>query len=267
MPKFTLLVGSLATASMAFAGWLFTSPGVPDQPRYLTAPVTELSPLTPEERQLLTEVVQDNQGLQTLSVQADVVLKRPKKVSLTAEFAAERPGRSRVLLRSWFYLECDAGSDGEHVWYWFRRKDPEHVFQVPYAQAEAAGFLDPVWLTECLGMRRLDPAKATLGKVGPYLVWRQPEGDGVKVTAVDGDSKLIVGSYLYNAANELVSFSEVLDHVRVAGRTLPKRVVTGWPEREMFTLWSLKEYTVNQPIDAGRWQVPAHGALVPGETE
>jgi hypothetical protein len=268
-PSLILCLVFLAdVAASLTAFWLLTSqsvPHVPLQPVRLQELTTRLGPVGAAERKLIDEINDANRAINTLTAKAEVVLARREKrtTRLSAEFFGEQPRRSRIVLRSWFGLECDFGSDDEHAWYWFKRRDPDHVYRGPYEQAAAGGLLDPVWVKDALGLVQIDPSQLTAGKEGDCLVLVNRRNGITRAMAIDEKRKLIVGNYLYDSQGHLVAFSEVQEHEKVGDHILPRVIAIGRPQEDTYTLWYFRDYRVNEPIDASRWEIPGHGTEMP----
>ena len=267
MPNFTLLIGFLAAATLALMGYANlrspAGPDIPDRPAFLPEPVTELGPLSHEQRKLVDEINRAHAGLHTLSARADLILRiRGKTVRLLAEASAEASRRSRFAFRSWFGLESEVGSTDAHYWSWFKRKDPDHIYQGAYEQSATAGFLNPVWLKEALGLQHLDAKGARIGRQGPYLVLVRPQGGRTRATALDPAAKRIVGNYLYQAEGQLLAFTEAKHFVSVSGCALPRVLAMGWPGEDTYIWWQVTDHRLNDPLDEQLWSVPAHGHIV-----
>jgi hypothetical protein len=164
----------------------------------------------------------------------------PSVPILQADLALERPYRFRMRaeLTGFTGPELDLGGNDEMLWLWFRRGQPPAVYYVrrdQYAASAARSVLpvEPEWLTEAIGIVRLDPMGVHEGPypcgVGRLEVRSRVMSSGVELTkrtVIDDAYGWVLEQHLYDPTGRLLASARSSQHrfYPQAGVSLPHRV-------------------------------------------
>lgn len=159
---------------------------------------------------------------------------------LTANIAAERPGRVRITAGTALTgQEMDVGSNDQQFWMWVRRNEPPAVYFCRHEQFAGSAIRDmmpiePAWLLAALGMVDVDPASVYDGPL--------PRGDGTveirswlpsasgnlsRVTVIDATRAFVVEQHVYDPTGQTLLASAVAEshaYYPTEQVSLPQRV-------------------------------------------
>jgi hypothetical protein len=159
---------------------------------------------------------------------------------LTANIAAERPGRVRLTAGTTLTgQEMDLGSNEQLFWMWVRRNEPPAVYFCRHDQFANSAIremmpIEPVWLLSALGMVDIDPASVYDGPL--------PHGDGTveirswlpssagtlhRVTVIDASRAWVIEQHVYDPSGQTLLASAIAESHRYYPAeqvSLPQRV-------------------------------------------
>ncbi len=192
---------------------------------------------------------------------------------LSGSIAAERPRRFR--LRAVTTLtgpEVDLGSNEERFWVWARRNEPAGIFTARHDQfatspARQQMPIDPLWLSEALGLPSLDPSASYQGPFphgnGTIEIRAQvstPTGLVTKVYMVDRRTAQVREQHLYDAAGSLTAsaLAKRFYYDAISGASLPEEVEIRVPAAQLTLKIHTGPIVVNAPLieSSQLWQMP-----------
>jgi hypothetical protein len=200
--------------------------------------------------------------------------------SLSAQIAVENPKNFRMVISSTLTgPEADLGSNGERLWFWTRRSQPELIYTARHDQLhQLRGRVplpfQPEWLMEVLGVVPIDASTITArkpveGQRLVRLISDQTSLDGQPVRrqiVVDTCRGHIVAHELFDASDQLIARATLGDY-RVdapGGVAVPHKLDVKWPSAQMAMSMSLRRVDVNpQVMPASLWQLPENRNSTP----
>lgn len=190
---------------------------------------------------------------------------------LSANLAAAKGQRLRLVVSSVIGNEVDLGSNDEVVWFWSKREQPHNLYYVSHEQLEQAREqmqipFEPGWLLEALGLEPIDSTGLSLK--------RNPDGRHVELVS---NHRLAGGQTFQKVAVVDVLIGQTVEH-RLSdelGRPLAKaklsdfrrvpksdivianRVELDWPMTKMRLTLNLGRVEVNpSSIPKQIWELP-----------
>lgn len=194
---------------------------------------------------------------------------------LTANIAAERPGRVRITGGTAITgQELDVGSNDELFWMWVRRNQPPGVYFCRHDQFANSAIrrmmpVEPAWLLSALGMTELDPAQVidgpTPGNAGTVeLRSVMPSASGTlqRVTVIDARRAWVVGQYVYDPSGQTLLASAVAEshqYYPAEQVSLPQRISLTLPTAGLAMKIDLGRVQINRLAgDRNQlWAMPA----------
>jgi hypothetical protein len=263
---------------------LFASTGASCHRPMMLSPFAPVGPVAPQvlpdgatREQIVAAVNQNSARIHSLtatgaSITVPDTLNLP---ILTANIAAERPGRIRLTAGTALTgQEMDLGSNEQLFWMWVRRNDPPAVYYCRHDQFANSAIrqmmpIEPVWLLAALGMVDIDPASVYDGPL--------PHGDGTieirswlpsasgtlhRVTVIDASRAWVVAQYVYDPSGQTLLASAVAESHRyypVQQVSLPQRVSLRLPTAGLAMNIDLGAVEINQLAgDPNQlWSMPA----------
>lgn len=173
----------------------------------------------------------------------------------------ERPKRFR-LQASLLSPEVDLGSNDELFWVWINRSPDKAVL---FARHEAFARspvrqqmpLDPLWVTEALGLVQLDPLAQYEGPVarptGELEIRTRvstPQGELVRTYAVHASYGWVLEQRIQDSAGQILASARASRHRYDpnVGVALPQYVEMSIPPAELALSLSVGAYRFNQPV-------------------
>jgi hypothetical protein len=194
---------------------------------------------------------------------------------LTANIAAERPGRVRITAGTALTgQELDVGSNDEVFWMWVRRNQPPGVYFCRHDQFANSAIrrmmpVEPAWLLSALGMTELDPAQVvdgplprSDGTVELRSVMPSASGTLQRVTVIDARRAWVVGQYVYDPSGQTLLASAVAEsheYYPAEQVSLPQRISLQLPTAGMALKIDMGQVQINQLAgDPNQlWAMPA----------
>jgi hypothetical protein len=194
---------------------------------------------------------------------------------LTANIAAERPGRIRLTAGTALTgQEMDLGSNEQVFWMWVRRNEPPAVYYCRHDQFANSAIrqmmpIEPVWLLSALGMVDVDPASVYEGPVPSrdgtveIRAWL-PSSSGTlhRVLVIDAGTACVREQHVYDPSGQTLLASAVAESHRYYPDqqiSLPQRVSLRLPTSGLALKIDLGAVEINRPAgDPNQlWTMPA----------
>jgi hypothetical protein len=278
-PKANIAAASLITALALFAG-----SGASCQRPLLLSPFAPVGPAAPQvlapgatRDQIVAAVNQNSARIRSLTATgASITIPDTMNLPLlTANIAAERPGRVRITAGTALSgQELDLGSNDERFWIWIRRNQPPGVYFCRHDQFGNSAIrqmmpVEPTWLLSALGMVDIDPATVFEGPT--------PCGDGKvelrtwlpscsgtlnRVMVIDAARAWVVEQHVYDQSGQKLLASAVAESHRYYETlqvSLPQRISIKLPTAGLDLKIDMGSVQINQLAgDPNQlWSMPA----------
>lgn len=237
-----LFAGSGASCQRPLTFSPFASAG-PPAPQVLPAGATR--------EQIIAAVNQNSSRVRSLTTtSASITIPDTMNLPiLTANIAAERPGRVRITAGTAITgQEMDIGSNDELFWIWVRRNQPPAVYFCRHNQFAQSAIrqmmpIEPAWLLSAMGMTEIDPASVVDGPL--------PRSDGTveirsllpsasgtlqRVTVIDARRAWVVEQHVYDPSGRTLLASAVAEthqYYPIEQVSLPQRISLRLPTAGM----------------------------------
>jgi hypothetical protein len=194
---------------------------------------------------------------------------------LTANIAAERPGRVRITAGTAITgQEMDVGSNDQLFWMWVRRNQPPAVYYCRHDQFANSAIrqmmpVEPAWLLSAMGMTEIDPASVIDGPLptsGGTVEIRStlPSASGMlqRVTVIDARRAWVVAQYVYDPTGQTllaVAIAESHQYYPAEQVSLPQRISLQLPTAGLKLKIDMGTVQINQLAgDSSQlWAMPA----------
>jgi hypothetical protein len=259
-------LASLMTALALFAGSgancqrpLTMNPFGPPDP---AAPQVLLAGATRD--QIIAAVNQNSARIHSLSATgASITIPDTMNLPiLTANIAAERPGRFRLTAGTAITgQEIDLGSNDQLFWMWVRRNQPPAVYFCRHDQFANSAIrqmmpIEPAWLLAALGMVDIDPASVYDGPLArgdgkvEIRSWL-PSASGrlTRVMVIDASRAWVVEQHVYDPSGQTLIASAVTESHRYYPAeqvSLPQRISLRLPTAGLAMKIDLGTVQINQ---------------------
>jgi len=194
---------------------------------------------------------------------------------LTANIAAERPGRVRITAGTAITgQEMDLGSNDQLFWMWVRRNQPPAVYFCrldQYANSAIRQMMpvEPSWLLSAIGMTEIDPAQVvdgplprSDGTVEIRSIMPSASGNLQRVTVIDAGTAWVVEQYVYDPSGRTLLASAVAEshqYYPAEQVSLPRRIALRLPTAGLALKIDLGTVQINQLAGdpSQLWAMPA----------
>jgi hypothetical protein len=194
---------------------------------------------------------------------------------LTANIAAERPGRVRITAGTAITgQEMDLGSNDQLFWMWVRRNDPPAVYFCRHDQFANSAIrqmmpVEPAWLLSAMGMTEIDPASVidgpsprSDGTVEIRSLMPSASGNLQRLTVIDARRAWVVGQYVYDPSGRTllaVAIAESHQYYPAEQVSLPQRISLQLPTAGLSLKIDMGTVQINQLAGdpAQLWTMPA----------
>ncbi len=268
MAGVALFAGSGASCQrpMPFSPFAATGPAAP-----------QVLPEVATREQIIAAVNQNSSRVRSITATgASITI--PDTLSLpilTANIAAERPGRVRITAGTAITgQEMDLGSNDELFWMWVRRNQPPAVYYCRHDQFANSAIrqmmpIEPAWLLSAMGMTEIDPASLVDGPLprGDGTVEirsTQPSASGVlqRVTVIDARRAWVIEQHVYDPTGQTLLASAVAEshqYYPAEQVSLPRRISLRLPTAGMALKIDMGTVQINQLAGepSQLWSMPA----------
>lgn len=237
------------------------------KPGYLIqGSASELSPAVAEVVNLVSKVNQHNSNVRTFECKdVDISIKNKQLIKVNAVIRYEKDKLLRMLVSSFLGKELDIGSNESIFWFWSRRMNPPALYFAHYEDLSITGLktpFHPIWMKSTLGFDNVDINLAFARKRGENweIISSTHNLRGspvVRVTIIDPNKLSIIGHYIYEHGNIVVS-SEVYEHILIGSHYVPKKMVIKWYEEDITMRWTLNDPKINTIIPSASWVMPQY---------
>jgi hypothetical protein len=194
---------------------------------------------------------------------------------LTANIAAERPGRVRITAGTAITgQELDLGSNDELFWMWVRRNQPPAVYYCRHDQFANSAIrqmmpVEPAWLLSAMGMTEIDPANVidgplptSGGMVELRSIMPSSSGNLQRVTVIDARRAWVVAQYVYDPTGQTllaVAIAESHQYYPAEQVSLPQRISLQLPTAGLKLKIDMGTVQINQLAGdpSQLWTMPA----------
>jgi hypothetical protein len=194
---------------------------------------------------------------------------------LTANIAAERPGRVRITAGTAITgQEMDLGSNDQLFWMWVRRNQPPAVYYCRHDQFANSAIrqmmpIEPSWLLSAMGMTEIDPASVVDGPLprGDGTVEirsTMPSASGVlqRVTVIEARRAWVIEQHVYDPTGQTLLASAVAEthqYYPIEQVSLPQRISLRLPTAGLALKIDMGTVQINQLSgDSSQlWTMPA----------
>lgn len=192
-------------------------------------------------------------GGQTIGVSASLYCQQPRNFRMRAK----KPAIGTPA--------ADIGSNQDEFWYWISEDKPPDLYHCSYSDLSRGIRLpfpvEPEWVMEALGMRRIDPARTENYSIevrGKFIELTEKAtssaGQPIKKVTIfnngnaGGTTPQIVGYRAYDAQGKLTC-QATIDRVQrdPTGAVVPHKALFEWPAQKLKLKMTLDEVTVNNP--------------------
>ena len=210
-------------------------------------PAPQVLPEAATREQIIAAVNQNSSRVRSLTAtSASITIPDTMNLPiLTANIAAERPGRVRITGGTAITgQEMDVGSNDQLFWMWVRRNQPPAVYFCRHDQFANSAIrqmmpVEPAWLLSAMGMTEIDPASVVDGPLprsdGTVEIRSTlPSASGTlqRVTVIDARRAWVVGQYVYDPTGQTllaVAIAESHQYYPVEQVSLPQRIALQLP--------------------------------------
>jgi hypothetical protein len=194
---------------------------------------------------------------------------------LTANIAAERPGRIRITAGTAITgQELDMGSNDQLFWMWVRRNQPPAVYFCRHDQFATSAIrqimpVEPSWLLSAIGMTELNPANVVDGPtpggggtVELRSIMPTASGNLQRLTVIDPRRAWVVGQYVYDPTGQTLLASAVAEshqYYPAEQVSLPQRISLQLPTTGLALKIDMGTVQINRLSGdpAQLWSMPA----------
>jgi len=173
----------------------------------------------------------------------------------------------RMTIHSFLGQESDIGSNSKCFWFWSKRMNPPALYWATHENVHKTRLrtpFNPMWAMESLGVNAISPVwllkHVEISEQGKFFkIIRHTKGmqgrPVMKITLLDPQQNAIVGNYLHNY-KELIVSTEIKEFYFLNGLTVPKRIVVTWHEENIQIEWKLSLPKINYNISEELWEKP-----------
>ncbi len=190
-------------------------------------------------------------------------------VSLRGWMVCQKPKNFRMAAKVIGTDTVDMGSNDQEFWWWISKAEPPYLFHCSYDdlsnnRVRAALPFQPEWMMEALGMGEYPAGgnytvNVTQSTVELIEQTKSPSGQPVKKVTVitraatQGTVPQVTAHILQDANGKVICAAYITDVQRDAsGAVVPKRVRLECPAEHMELKMTLRDTTINKPIDQQR---------------
>ena len=246
-------------------GWvLYDAQTTPPEQVYETPEIVQVEKSQNNDlKDVINEINDRNVKIQALLyTSVEIELKQVARFHLNALIAHEKPGNLRIITQSKYGKETDTGFNKDIFWLYSRRFNTPALYHMKRENlgiSNLKSIYDPRWIVESLSIGKINLEKTNIVKhkgnihVMESRVSLQGQST-TKVTSIDPKRKVIVGHYLYDSDNKIITSTEITSFYEVDGHLVPKQMQIVWNDGHM--KWALKNPQINKPIPSGTFDLP-----------
>lgn len=241
--KWLLLISFLGVV----LAWVFYQPEIP---RYYIQ-------IEPKTSFVSTPILKNpNTQIETFQADVSIILSyKIFKIPATALLFIEKPQNFRLVVNK-NDKEMDLGSNESCFWYW-TKKEKNTLFYGNYADypnIDLKAILNPIWIMESLGLHKLE--NFNIFQTEKYLVYSQKIGKLSRIVFVQKDINAIVGTYIIDEKETIISSIEIIEFYDSSEFYIPKKILILWPEENIKMEWHFNNIKLNGTLDKNLWEKP-----------
>lgn len=218
-----------------------------------------LKPLQNQTEAILNKINKLKQNINSVYIsELEVNFKQTRiPINLYGFMAYEKDKKFRFQLHHRFTgKEIDVGSNQTEFWFFSRRSDPVNTYvgKYEFSKLNLKSALHPDWILESTNLFNLpeDYNKIYKSNTNLLICYDKTLSNGEKVNIsilVDPSQSMILGKYLYDANNRLISSIEYLEYQK----GLPSKVKINWYEESVTMIWKMNPQ-INVKLSNKFWQ-------------
>lgn len=226
-------------------------------------PVATAPMFPPHDKSIVDDINMRNS--QILSFQSDIRCEIQHKlfVRISGKLFYEKPRSSRLIFNSILGTEADLGSNQNLFWFWSSKMQPKGLYFASHEdlwKTRLKPGLNPVWMVQSLTLDVIDLKNTNFENYKGNLLLRKFDvginGEPVtRLTIIDREKKVILGNYLLDKNDKLISSMEVVEFNDLT----PKTMLIIWQDpmgQRVSLKWSMYNQVVNGNIPTHRFQLP-----------
>ncbi len=222
---------------------------------------------TSADQLLIQEINQRNNLIKTFQASLRGEIKRLVKVQIHGDVYYEKPKNCSFTIRTRLTKEVEMGSNNSHFWFWSRRMRPPTLYYAKHSdlyKTRLKPAFNPVWMIQSLNIDPINTNGANLENYEGYLrvVTKERATNGqivTKAVLINRERKLVVGHYLFDDSNELITSMEINDFFVCNGFSVPSEVQVIWVDTngERVALeWKMENHKMNVGIPSSYFRMP-----------
>lgn len=246
-PVFVLLLATITY-------WhIYTDVKVPT-PLYESPPIAIEDP-TKDDILRIKAINEKYSSLEDFTADAKITFTKDKSHRVTAKILCKRPNY-RIKINSLLYEEADIGCNDNYFWYWFKRDNEDTLFYNILSKARSTNIpLNPAWLSECFHASPID-LDGRIVKKENYRALVKNMGNLMCVIVFDNDMQYVKGYYIYDENNNLSTYCDIKDTVKVGEYSLPSHIVLSCPRDNIYMEWKITNHLVNKNLQDDLFIMP-----------
>lgn len=217
----------------------------------------------PQDKAIVDEINARNSNIQSFQSDIRCEIQHKLFVRISGKLFYEKPKSSRLIFDSIIGTEADLGSNQDHFWFWSRKMQPKGLYYASHIdlwKTRLKPGLNPIWMVQSLTLDVIDLKNTNFENYKGNLLLRKfdigTNGEPVtRLTIIDRTKKIILGNYLLDNNDKLISSMEVVEF----NGLIPKVMLIIWQDpmgQRVSLKWSMYNQVVNGTISTTKFQMP-----------
>ena len=220
--------------------------------------IYEKQPNIPEIDLIIKKINASNVDIKTFSCQNfKIELTKGVKFNLTGSVFMEKNNKFRMTIYNQLGgKELDAGSNDAVFWFWSKRIRPNLNQQKQNEPNQFKSYINPNWLILCMSFNEIDLKKSEIIKYKDFYGIIQTQPYGRVLILIDPKKQLVIGHYLYDNYEKLISSAEIISFQQVGKHTIPKQISIILHQENTKIMCFLDGAVVNSRLSRSYWSMP-----------
>lgn len=228
-----------------------------------SVPVSTVSKIPPQYKPIIDEINNRNTNIKTYQCDIRCEIQHKLFVKISGKLLYEKPRSSRLIFDSLLGTEADLGSNKDRFWFWSKKMQPKGLYYASHEdlwKTRLKPGLNPLWMVQSLTLDVIDTVNTTFDAYNGNLLLRKQDigtnGEPVsRLTLIDKEKRIILGNYLFDKNNKLISSMEVTEF----NGLIPKVMLIIWQDpmgQRVSLKWSMYNQVINDTISINKFQMP-----------